>query len=536
LTALSISFTGSARPSASKPPRREPSAKRKRLHLLYLLHDLLHHAKYHINGISVASKVQPSLEDLFSSAASFRNCPKQWKKIQRLLDIWEERDYYSRVYIERLREVVKIAPDSEGALESSAHVNRNDEATTGPKFLKSTPFAMPAMHGDQGVPWYDLPAGNLLPHIVPNSTRPINPTLVKPLRFTPGPADKALVNAVKDLLQDVNKIFDTSQAQHQSEDAFWDIDELGQVLLRDEITGEIVGGEGYYGWSKGFCERMKRYGNGHAYRVAESHGEGEGTGPSRSISRSSSRSHRVKRRRYSDSGEDRSRSRSRSRTRFDRRSYSSSQSPPRVRGPAYERESQLRTTRGSTPDSRSREMDNRDATKLLYQSRSPSRHSSPDGKLGDIRRKNDPDSYEVSHPYEKDIQMVPSAPQNLIPSPGSYGRGVILVPPPPQYQGQWPPPSMQPYVHQAQAGGVWPPPPPAFPHGAQHWQSTSYGQPHLGSNPWTPNPQHERNDGGQTSRDRGWPNASQQLHQSEGSAYNGYRGSGRGRGRGRGWS
>jgi hypothetical protein len=525
LTALSTSFSGPARPSASNASQREPSGRRKRLHLLYLISDLLYHAKFHANDASVASKVQPLLVGLLSSAASFKNSPKHYRKIEELLDIWENRNYYSTDYIERLREAVKIAREAEQSAEATQSPDRNGGAHVQSKPSRTTPFVMPAIHGDQGTPWYDLPAGNLMPHITPNSTRPINPALVKPLRFVAGPADENLASAVKNLLQEVNNIFGATQFEDQHENVSWDIDELGQAILHDNITGEALSGEGYYGWSKAFCEKMKRRRKGLEYVRAEGHNERRSRSRSRSQSRSRSRSrsqsqssslssHRYKRRRLSNSDGERSRSRSNSRSRRGRRAYSSSRSRSRDRSIPLQRDKRSRASHESISRSTSQERDGRDVTGAAYASRPHSLDTLPDI---------------VREPFGQDIQSTAALQQAFLPPSGHhFSSGVIPIPPPPPTQyGQWPtqpplPPSTTPYAQQAHTAGSWPPPPPPF---LQHWSPTSYGQ-------MPPGPPQQRGNsrGAYGGRGQGGAGPSQQHHQAAGGGYNGYRGNGRGNG------
>ncbi|TGO31938.1 hypothetical protein BHYA_0378g00020 [Botrytis hyacinthi] len=303
LTVLTASFT--------KSLSGEPSIKRKRMHILYLLNDILYHCKYRINDASVCGKIQPVLVNLLGSTASFKDCPKHQQKIQDLLKIWEERGYYSNEYIGKLREAVKIASEVGQFTEELTGSAENGEQGLAPKLNKSAPFVMPAAHGDTSMPWFDLPAGNLMPHIVPNSTRPINPDMVKPLQFVAGPADENLVIAVKALLDDVQTIFGAEPGQ--DERSVSDVDELGQPIILDEITGEILDGEGYYGWSRVFCERMKRRRKGlDSFGERGQHSQSESLSPQR-------------KRRHSES-EDSERSFV-ERSRRQRRSYSSSRSP-----------------------------------------------------------------------------------------------------------------------------------------------------------------------------------------------------------------
>lgn len=170
-------------------------------------------------------------------------------------------------------------------------------------------FMMPASHGDPSTPYYDLPAGNLLRFLDPGSSAPIHPEQIKPLQFIARPADKPLVNALKDFLKDVGYIESKNNASEHDMDST-EIDELGQITIRDE-AGDVTG-DTYYGWSRSFCEKMKRR------RRGQDGDENRRRSLSRGSSRNSSRSPR-KRRRYSDF------------TRSMSPSHSRSRSPPRFR-------------------------------------------------------------------------------------------------------------------------------------------------------------------------------------------------------------
>ncbi|KAI9722940.1 MAG: hypothetical protein M1812_001389 [Candelaria pacifica] len=440
------------------------SCKRKRLHILYLLNDLIHHAKYH-NGASttyasLTSKLQPHLVELISSVASyeFDTCPKHHKKIGELLDIWDDNGYYARQYIDKLR----------GSAENAAGVTVAENEHTEDFILKSgkdgakkiVPFIMPATHGDVSTPYYDLPAGNMMPHIIPNSSTPINPQLVKPLQFVAGPADESLIAAVKDFFRDVQRVLDSSN--DVDEKIFMDIDALGQPVIKDEITGEVLGGEGYYGWSKNFCAKMKRRSNG---PVPKDNGV-RGRRDSSSCGASP-----RKRRRYSyseGSGRSRSRDRSRSYSRSDRArahsrgrhdSYSSSRSRSRgtrSKSPRYRRFSHSR--------SRTR------TRSLSSAGRSP------------FRQDDLPKSLEQS---SKTAQTVgPTAVQNPTPPPPfpanfpqgfPFGPGGLPIPPPPPPPaggGQWPiPPPILSNNQFVPFPGLVPPPPPP-PSGPRGYSNT----------------------------------------------------------------
>ncbi|KAE8310592.1 hypothetical protein BDV41DRAFT_544872 [Aspergillus transmontanensis] len=398
LVALSGSFSEDGQQPQAKPQQTRPvSTKRKRLHILYLLNDLFHHTKYHLDSTAAFStltgSLQPYIVELLGYAASYdrEKHPKHHRRLDTLLDIWEQHGYYGSDYVNKLREVVKNSALS-GPVKTSIDVEESNTDSAHRLPSKDVPFIMPSTHGDPSTPYYDLPAGNLVPHIIPNSTVPLRPDSIKPLQFLAGPADEKLVIALKAFLKDVDQIYGIEKPEPK-EDEVVDIDELGQTVIRDKHTGDILSGDTYYGWSRGFCQQMKK-------RNAKS------------SSRSRSLSPR-KRRRYSDSYSDdsrRSRSRSRSRT------------PPR---------------RFGRYDSRSRS---------VSRSRSGSRHSRSREKSYSPRSPSPPRSMPVQHQNQFNSAAPPGFPPQPPPmhfqqGPPAFPPGMPgAPPPPPNYQGPWPPP------------------------------------------------------------------------------------------------
>ncbi|KAJ5665223.1 uncharacterized protein N7477_007671 [Penicillium maclennaniae] len=258
LVALAESFDEA--PAGAKP---KPSLKRRRLHILYLLNDLLHHSKYHLDSTAIFSTVsgslQPFMIDLLGHAAAYdqHKHPRHHRRLNDLLDIWSEHGYFGPDLLHRLREVVKHSASTGGAPSSNdVLASEADAAKKLPG--KDAPFIMPSTHGDPSTPYYDLPAGNLIPHIIPNSTIPLHADSIKPLQFLAGPADESLVQALKGFLKDVDLIYGNEELVKDNGNI--DIDELGQRIVRDEITGDILDGETYYGWSRAFCQQMKKRG------------------------------------------------------------------------------------------------------------------------------------------------------------------------------------------------------------------------------------------------------------------------------------
>ncbi|KAL5047360.1 hypothetical protein BDW71DRAFT_179948 [Aspergillus fruticulosus] len=429
LVALSASFDSS--PPADEKQKetqnnqamqtQRPSVKRKRLHMLYLLNDLFHHTKYHESSssafLTLSGSLQPHMVELLSYAACYdhEKNPKHHRRLGELLDIWQEHGYFGADYVGKLREVVANSAVS-GPVKSSA--TPGVESTEPDRKSRDAPYTMPATHGDPSTPYYDLPAGNLIPHIIPNSTVPLRPDMIKPLQFLAGPADEKLVTALKAFLADVDRIYNPGSPK-QKDGEIVDIDELGQTVIRDEITGDIIEGETYYGWSRSFCQQMKKRNAGDR---------------NASRSRSRSRSRSPKRRRYSSVSDDsryRSRS-SRSRSRSPRRGrYSRGRSRSQSRSRSY---SPAPAAPAPAP-----------AQNPAYPQQQHNSYSQP--------------------PFAP--QPHPHAPQMHYPP----GQNAFPPPPPPNYQGVWPPP---PPPQMPNFPPPFPPPPAppgsyGFPPGGRGW-------------------------------------------------------------------
>lgn len=402
---------------------------RKRLHILYLLNDLLHHTKDHTSNSSLfptfTGSIQPFVVDLVQSA-SRENRPKIRMRIDSLLQVWEEEAYFGKDYVDKLRQIA--INSATGAADDISL----DHAASASQFnhAKDQPYVMPASHGDPSTPYYDLPAGNLMPHIMPNKSVPIRPDDIRALQLVAGPADDTLAVAVKDFMIAVEKIDNHVIEVRDDEGIVEDVDELGQPLFLDE-AGELASGHTYYGWSREFCEKMRGR-NGKNF-----------TRPGRERSYSSSRSRSRgprKRRRYSSSAS--------------RTSDSSSRSRSRNRSP----HNNLRNSRreNTSPDNRHHE--NRSSP----QSRQYSSTFRPAVVQSETRLSADKAPFYQTHgqisrppgyPLPEGIPPPPSV------SPSSMDFIQHAFPPPLMGSGNLPIPPPRP----ANYSGPWPPPPPPLP-------------------------------------------------------------------------
>ena len=329
----------------AKKSDKPASSRRKQLHILYLLNDLLHHLRYHAsNGLAFATFVkslQPFLADLVRRAAAYdlQKHALQHKMLQDVIALWNEQNYFDVQHIQHLQASAKEAGSRGNSEDKSGSVIGQDPTD---KTKKELPYVMPATHGDPTAPYYELPAGNMMPHIIPNTPVPINAQQVKPLHFTPGPADPKLIGVVESFLKEAEALYTVMEPE--DEGISIEMDEIGQVVICDRFSGEMVSGESYYGWSRDFCEQMKRKQKG-GNRRSRSSSRDRSDSPrkrpryassygsrsrSRSISRSRSPCQRPMRRRRSDSySRSRSRSRHQSHPQFNRQ-HGRSPSPPRA--------------------------------------------------------------------------------------------------------------------------------------------------------------------------------------------------------------
>ncbi|KAM7208762.1 hypothetical protein V8F20_000925, partial [Naviculisporaceae sp. PSN 640] len=254
LVALSNSYLPS-NTAASKPATsgeaRVASAPRRRLHLLYIINDLLYHVKFRLEPGQQAfiSKLEPTLPLLVRSAASFLRRPKQIEKIRGLISTWSERGYFSAAFLESLRKAVDegMTKGATGQTDIAAQDNASS-ATSGPK---PVPFNIPKRHGDPSMVWYDLPPANWLRWI--DNTYPLDPGSIVPTEFKPGRAREELIQDLTDILADTKRIFAKDATLDGPQ---FDIGEMGERLERSS-NGEITGGSTYYGWSRQFCRKTK---------------------------------------------------------------------------------------------------------------------------------------------------------------------------------------------------------------------------------------------------------------------------------------
>ena len=410
LASLAKHFPDTKKDPGSRTETCNPSASRKRLNIFYLLNDLLHHAKYHSQNASLFStfsdSLRPFLADLIQATASDCKAKVRTRMLE-VLGLWKTDEYYAADYIFRLKEVLETTEGSNSSKALSTELKILEPDAD----VKELPFIMPSTHGDPSVPYYDLPAGNLMPHIMPNSSVAIRPDQVRALQFAPGPADDDLVHALKDFLKEVGKITDSAKSDELAIIA--DVDDLGQVFYQDE-NGALFGGDTYYGWSRSFCEKMKRRREGESSRERRTRSYSSSRSPSRSRSRGP-----RKRRRYSDSIN--SRSTSRSGSDQSRGSWHGQQEELFTRHAfrAYRKQSRSRSRSPEQPDPLG--VPPLPQTSSYPREGFPSQFPAPS----------------IARTHPPPFHMLPN--QITFQAPLGPGGIPLPPPPPPNYSGPWPP-------------------------------------------------------------------------------------------------
>ncbi len=447
-----------------------PSTRRRQLHILYLLNDLLHHTKYHLKQSSVHSTLTENVQSHLLSLVSIVSAYDRMKfrnhrrRIDDLLDLWVEKSYFSTLFVQKLRETVEEPPKTSDARYLGQSHGKLEQASGGQE--ARAPYLMPSTHGDSLTPYYDLPAANMMLHIIPNSATPINPQLLKPLQLTAGIVEESLANALKKFMDEVDPRTNTElNAETRA-----DIDELGNRVIRDATTGELIGGEGYYGWSRVFCEKMKMKHDGTEHAMERLRRDES----SRSLSP-------HKRRRYSYSENSRDWERSRSRSTTASRSDLAGQPRSSHHGLGGRSSSRSRSRGNRLPRYKNREYD---SSRARSRSRSPrSRSYSPNE-----HESQPPTTLAAPPPARPAQRFSPTPPTPSYPHAFNQrflsGPGGLPIPPPrpPNYQGPWPPPPPPLPSHHTNltsVGNIYTPFPPFGPQHPMSYEYAGQGQPPM---------------------------------------------------------
>ncbi|RCI11217.1 hypothetical protein L249_7646 [Ophiocordyceps polyrhachis-furcata BCC 54312] len=279
-----------------------PSVRRRRLHVLFIANDVLHHTVVGRGDQHLVQAWEAHLPAMIATASTFEKCPKHLAKVRALIDLWETKGYVSADLVNRLRETFTRHSDKE----SGTRIHMTPAAF---ELAKEAPYIMPAVHGDPSLPWHEQPASLWLAQLRPGMTKPMRRSLVRPVQLNPGPASEVLIKAVKDILEDADTLYRKESLRDR---ANADFNPLGERLDQRPQT--------YWGWSPQFCRRVKE---GRHY-VPKDRPRSRSRSRRRSSSCPSRPSRSPKRSRFASSRSPRSRDASRSPARHHSRSRSGS--------------------------------------------------------------------------------------------------------------------------------------------------------------------------------------------------------------------
>ncbi|KAF3315125.1 hypothetical protein TWF173_004018 [Orbilia oligospora] len=225
-----------------------PSSRRRRLYILYLLNDIIHHTTFYSSpSVPFGKGVEQFLKDLFRLAQDPTR-KKQRARLENLLSIWSTKGYFPEAKISSWKDEI-----GKSFLEST----EPQEAISDSKDVKSKEqqVLLPALHGDPTAPYHDLPATTMLPLMRPNSPTPISTRSVKPIAMKSGPPSKQLSEAMDVFIKSVDKMWYGGDMRVLS-----DVDELGVDIIKpsdtqdedflDDPMDARNKEEGYYGWRR----------------------------------------------------------------------------------------------------------------------------------------------------------------------------------------------------------------------------------------------------------------------------------------------
>ncbi|KAF2455653.1 hypothetical protein BDY21DRAFT_349937 [Lineolata rhizophorae] len=478
----------------------------KRVHILYVLNELLHHAKNHetppTTYATITGNLHPHVIDLVGLAVAAQPAKKKWPaKIKTLLSLWESCGYYSTQDIDKLREAAdnaaNPAPDASAVKlpVSEKDVSKN-KASDG-----DAPRSLPEYHGDWSTPWYDMPAASFVARIVPGRKVALGHSKTKPLKMNAGP----VLEEVKTTIKDISKYANASPEEDVV--AATEVDGMGLYSEPGDATREMEGNNNYYGWSAEFSSLLARDYKSVAAFSWRNHHRGRSRsanripsrGPARereSRSRSSSRGYaghkgRVSsyRRRSPSPRSSRSESSSDEGRRYFGRGRGRRYSDTRSRSPPHEYRDRRSRSRSSSFEHQP--LAGRYRQDRPYYSRDAPRHRPYEGYM----LQNPP----PGHPPGPFPPMGGPAGFQQGSFPPGPGGPSIPPPPPPSFNGQWPPNPDQfaPNVGPQGSVGQFPPfgfrppmPPPPPGHGALPPPGPPFPQAqHPGSGPpgqWAP--------------------------------------------------
>ncbi|CEI98350.1 hypothetical protein RMCBS344292_12459 [Rhizopus microsporus] len=182
---------------------RSTTAREERLHLIYLLNDVLYHASRR-KLFWIRDTIFPLLVPLLKLAYEAAETDEHRAKVTKCITFWSDRDIFDEASIAYMRQViVQPALISQPAIPNVP----NDSPSLPPKVQMVSPSK----------PYYELPAGLMTLHHV--YYKPINPSTIK-VPFPPPEPTKEVLDAIQEfysgldlLTKEVDPIFDDKVSQ-----------------------------------------------------------------------------------------------------------------------------------------------------------------------------------------------------------------------------------------------------------------------------------------------------------------------------------
>ena len=221
-----------------QPP--EPAFKR--LHILYLIHDLLVYFQRHQGlgtPLRIAEQLYPDVCVLAQLAAcgadgkASRTCPL----VLDLINFWQQSQIFTSEQIEKLRSRVSQADETAWPtiLTKLSKVEDSRTASTQGQLDDGAKWTLPDRHGvinDPNAPWHELPAANGL-YVRRKRGYPLRASAIPPSGFKLAhggqEASADLKRDVLNLYNEVLRCYD----KYTNPDEVQDVDALGNIIWKD---------------------------------------------------------------------------------------------------------------------------------------------------------------------------------------------------------------------------------------------------------------------------------------------------------------
>jgi len=274
---------------------KRPSAQRKRIHMVYIMNDLLHHAKHGLSDAVAAgySKnygkpffdafitcLRPAIVDLIKAASDCDSVKhfSHHERIRNQLTIWEVERYFDGT-CDKMYKDLRVIEASEGrtvpfgAKDGRLPVSeeKNEANVKGaadlPKPEKANRWELPAVHGQPNPQfWHCQPAATMLDHVRIGDQKHrifIRKRKFRPTKLKEGPVDPKTISMVAELIKAKKEIYNFSVTGEPG--VQYDINDMGERLVvmgyktdKNGKTVRIVKEANYYGFSVPFARKARR--------------------------------------------------------------------------------------------------------------------------------------------------------------------------------------------------------------------------------------------------------------------------------------